>query len=393
MDAAVLGFTALLAVAVGLLVGAVPALQWSRLPLVRILNEGSAQSAGGFGLLRANRARALLATAQVALALVLLVGAGLLLRSFVELVAVDPGYDPANVLTARVANPDLGSLFFAGPVTAELIAERTASSRRFYGALRDRLAQMERLPRRRGGGALLEPPLRGRGARGRSRVQRRRAARAGRSGRSAAGPRADGHAGLLRRDAAAPSERTHPRPSRRSGRTARGGGERDPRRRGLRRRAGGGRAPALRARRRAVDGGRRGRRRRVPGPRGDGVVRGDLRVGGPERGEHDLEPRRPVRLDPHDRRSRREPPVPARGGRRRAPARARRRRDDHGRAAVSRRRPAPRLLALRRFLRRPWRCSSPRRGSTGCSATPSRSGGGRSASAWPSGRSAATSSR
>ena len=146
VDAAVLGFTALLAVTVGLLVGAVPALQWSRLPLVRILNEGSAQSAGGFRLLRANRARAGLAAAQVALALVLLVGAGLLLRSFVELVAVDPGYDPANVLTARVANPDLGSLFFAGPVTAELLAERTASSRRFYGALRDRLARLERLP-------------------------------------------------------------------------------------------------------------------------------------------------------------------------------------------------------------------------------------------------------
>ena len=146
VDAAVLGFTALLAVAVGLLVGAVPALQWSRLPLVRILNEGSARSAGGFRLLRANRARAGLAAAQVALALVLLVGAGLLLRSFVELVAVDPGYDPANVLTARVANPDLGSLFFAGPVTAELLAERTAASRRFYDALHDRLTRMERRP-------------------------------------------------------------------------------------------------------------------------------------------------------------------------------------------------------------------------------------------------------
>ena len=146
VDGAVLGFTALLAVAVGLLVGAVPALQWSRLALVRILNEGSAQSAGGFRLLRANRARAGLAAAQVALALVLLVGAGLLLRSFVELVAVDPGYDPANVLTARIANPDVGSLFFAGRVTTELMAERTAASRRFYDALHDRLTQMERLP-------------------------------------------------------------------------------------------------------------------------------------------------------------------------------------------------------------------------------------------------------
>ena len=146
VDAAVLGFTALLSVAVGLAVGAAPAFQWSRLPLVRILNEGSAQSAGGFRLLRANRARAGLAAAQVALALVLLVGAGLLLRSFVQLVSVDPGYDPANVLTARVSNPDLESLFFAGPVTTELMAERSASSRRFYAALLDRLTEMEGLP-------------------------------------------------------------------------------------------------------------------------------------------------------------------------------------------------------------------------------------------------------
>ena len=170
VDAAVLGFTALLAVAVGLLVGAVPALQWSRLPLVRILNEGSAQSAGGFRLLRANRARAGLAAAQVALALVLLVGAGLLLRSFVELVAVDPGYDPANVLTARVANPDLGNLFFAGPVTAELIAERTAASRRFYDALHDRLTQLARLPGVEAVGLSTGLPFGG-GGRGRVRVQ------------------------------------------------------------------------------------------------------------------------------------------------------------------------------------------------------------------------------
>ena len=44
---------------------------------------------------------------QVALALVLLVGAGLLLRSLVQLVTVDRGYEPANVITARIRNPDL----------------------------------------------------------------------------------------------------------------------------------------------------------------------------------------------------------------------------------------------------------------------------------------------
>ena len=146
VDGAVLAFSALLSVAVGLAVGAVPAFQWSRLPLVRILNEGNARAAGGFRLLRANRARAALAVTQIALAFVLLVGAGLLLRSFVQLVSVDPGYDAANVLTARVGNPDLDTLFLAGPMTLGTMAERRAVSRRFYAALVDRLAEMERLP-------------------------------------------------------------------------------------------------------------------------------------------------------------------------------------------------------------------------------------------------------
>ena len=146
VDGAVLAFTALLSVLAGLAVGAVPAFRWSRLPLVRILNEGNARAAGGFRLLRANRARAVLATAQVALALVLLIGAGLLLRSFVQLVSVDPGYDPANVLTARVGNPGVDNAFLAGPMTLAAMAERRATSRLFYAALLDRLTEMERLP-------------------------------------------------------------------------------------------------------------------------------------------------------------------------------------------------------------------------------------------------------
>ena len=101
-----LAFALALSVVVGLTFGAAPAFQWSRLGLVRALNEGSAQAAGGFRLLRSNRARAGLAAAQVALAVVLLVGAGLLLRSFVGLVTVDRGYDPTNVITARTGNPE-----------------------------------------------------------------------------------------------------------------------------------------------------------------------------------------------------------------------------------------------------------------------------------------------
>ena len=78
LDGWVLGFALVLSLATGLLFGLVPALQSVRVNLVRTLNEGSAGSSGGFRLLRANRTRSTLAVAEVALSVVLLVGAGLL---------------------------------------------------------------------------------------------------------------------------------------------------------------------------------------------------------------------------------------------------------------------------------------------------------------------------
>ena len=144
VDGVVLAFTLGLSVAVGLLFGAVPAWQWSRRDLVRTLNEGGAQSTGGFRLLRSSRTRALLATVQVALALVLLVGAGLLLRSFVGLVTVDRGYDSANVVAAGISNPALG--FPATGVTPEMMAELRTTSRRFSEALVDGAERLAGLP-------------------------------------------------------------------------------------------------------------------------------------------------------------------------------------------------------------------------------------------------------
>ena len=105
LDPGVLGFALVLSIGTGLLFGIVPALQSARLDLVRTLKEGSARSGGGFRLLRANRTRSTLAVAEIALALVLLVGAGLLIRSFVTLTDIDPGYDPSNVLTTRLDLP------------------------------------------------------------------------------------------------------------------------------------------------------------------------------------------------------------------------------------------------------------------------------------------------
>ena len=141
VDGTVLAFVAGLSVVAGLVLGAVPALSWSRLHLVRALGESSPRAAGGFRILSANRIRAALAVTQVGLALVLLVGAGLLLRGFVRLVSVDPGYDAGSVLTATVNHPDLGRLILAGEFEAA-----GESAGRFSGALLERLARMEALP-------------------------------------------------------------------------------------------------------------------------------------------------------------------------------------------------------------------------------------------------------
>ena len=102
IDATVLAFSLAASVGAGVLFGTVPALQASRFDLVKALNEGAPQMGGGFRFRRGNRTRSVLVVAEVALALMLLVGAGLLVRSFVTLSTVDPGFDPTNVLTAEL---------------------------------------------------------------------------------------------------------------------------------------------------------------------------------------------------------------------------------------------------------------------------------------------------
>ena len=144
VDGVVLAFTLGLSLVVGLAFGAVPAFQWPRLPLVRVLNEGSAQSTGGFRLLRSSRTRAALATAQVALALVLLIGAGLFLRSFVGLLTIDRGYDAANVIAAVPSNPDLDIRHYQWkPEGGDGLL---AVSRRFSEGLLRSTERLERLP-------------------------------------------------------------------------------------------------------------------------------------------------------------------------------------------------------------------------------------------------------
>jgi putative ABC transport system permease protein len=95
-------FTLAVSVLTGLLFGVAPALQVSKMDL----NEGLKESSrGGTDSPRRQRMRALLVVCEVALSLVLLVGAGLMIRSFSRLLAVDPGFKADHVLTAFVSLP------------------------------------------------------------------------------------------------------------------------------------------------------------------------------------------------------------------------------------------------------------------------------------------------
>jgi putative ABC transport system permease protein len=97
LDARVLGFTLVVSVATVLLFGLLPAWQASRPDLNRALKDGGRGSGGG----RHNLLKVLVVS-EVALALVLLVGAGLLINSFIRLTSITPGFDRENVLSLRL---------------------------------------------------------------------------------------------------------------------------------------------------------------------------------------------------------------------------------------------------------------------------------------------------
>jgi len=121
LDGRALAFAALIAAVAGLLSGLLPAVRAARPALVPALREGTGASAGA----RAKRLGGGLLVAEAALAVILLVGAGLLVRSFGRLAAVDAGYDPGNVLIAR--------LYLGGQPPPE-------RTRALADALRERLA-------------------------------------------------------------------------------------------------------------------------------------------------------------------------------------------------------------------------------------------------------------
>jgi putative ABC transport system permease protein len=101
IDPRVLGFTFGISLLTGVLFGLIPALQASRPDLNDALKEGSRGSTGG----RSRTFRNIFIVAEVSLALVLLVGAGLMIRSFMRLQSVETGFNPENVLTMRAQLP------------------------------------------------------------------------------------------------------------------------------------------------------------------------------------------------------------------------------------------------------------------------------------------------
>ena len=98
MDGRVLAFAFAVSALTGICLGLVPAITSRRDLASGLKEDGNASTLGGTRM----RLRGALISAQVSIAFMLLVGAGLMLRSFVNLERVDPGFDPSNVLTARL---------------------------------------------------------------------------------------------------------------------------------------------------------------------------------------------------------------------------------------------------------------------------------------------------
>jgi predicted permease len=123
VDGSVMAFTAVVAVVTGLLFGLLPAAQMARTAIASTLREGGRS---GHGSRASARARSVLVVAEIALAVMLLAGAGLLIRSFVSLRSVDPGFRPARVVTWKLNLPQVSY-------------ETDASRRAFFQSLLERL--------------------------------------------------------------------------------------------------------------------------------------------------------------------------------------------------------------------------------------------------------------
>jgi len=102
LDTQVLAFALLLSVVAGILAGLIPSLRFTRTDVNEALKQGQSRGSSDSS---GSKTRGLLVVSEVALSLVLLIGAGLMVRSLWELRSVKPGFDPRNVLTMTVPLP------------------------------------------------------------------------------------------------------------------------------------------------------------------------------------------------------------------------------------------------------------------------------------------------
>jgi hypothetical protein len=144
LDGGVLAFTLAVSILTGLVFGLAPALRAASVDLNGALKAGgrASQGAGGFTLSR-HRLRSLLVISELAFSLMLLIGAGLLVRSFLRLQNVPPGFNPDHVLSARIE--------FSGP----RYSDRKVAARTFQ-ELTGRLA---RIPGVKAAGAVSALPF------------------------------------------------------------------------------------------------------------------------------------------------------------------------------------------------------------------------------------------
>jgi putative ABC transport system permease protein len=118
LDWRILAFAVAVSLFSGAICGLAPALKASRTDLAAAINEGGTRSGSG---VRASKTRSLLVVSEMALAMILLVGAALLIRSFHDSITVDPGFQTHNILTMDMST--LGPRFQTTAAVAEVVRQ------------------------------------------------------------------------------------------------------------------------------------------------------------------------------------------------------------------------------------------------------------------------------
>ena len=162
IDARVLGFTLLISIVTVLAVGVTPALRAFKRTLTESLKEGEVRTGAGRGR---RRGREVLVVAEIALALVLLIGAGLMLNTLLRLQAVDLGFNSQNVLMTRVSLPRSKYAEATGFGTKEYTERFTRWTVRpeHTAFIQDVLRRMNAMPGVESAAAVNYPPASGQG--------------------------------------------------------------------------------------------------------------------------------------------------------------------------------------------------------------------------------------